>query len=179
MNLKLLFGNVPLYDPDTRKIFTLLILMLVLFIILLIAIGIDSMIRTMRIKEKIWALADNALEITPQEFFELRNSRVGGRGRKHISTQYDFAGVYILYNYDRNMYYVGQGKKVFQRVNSHFTGHGNGDVYADYIYGDDFTIRMIALANSGFRTLNELERNTIATYNAYSKGYNKTRGNRG
>ena len=38
---------------------------------------------------------------------------------------------------------------------------------------------MIALENSGFTTLNELERNTIATYNAYAKGYNKTRGNRG
>lgn len=37
---------------------------------------------------------------------------------------------------------------------------------------------MIALKNSGFSTLNELERHTIATYNAYSKGYNKTRGNR-
>lgn len=77
------------------------------------------------------------------------------------------------------MYYVGQGKKVFQRVNSHFTGHGNGDVYADYKYGDKFTIKMIALDNSGFTTLNKLERNTIATYNAYSKGYNKTRGNKG
>lgn len=77
------------------------------------------------------------------------------------------------------MYYVGQGKKVFQRVNNHFTGHGNGDVYADYKYGDKFTIKMIALENSGFTTLNELERNTIAPYDAYAKGYNKTRGNRG
>ena len=77
------------------------------------------------------------------------------------------------------MYYVGQGKKVFQRVNNHFTGHGNGDVYADYKYGDDFTIKMIALETSGFKTLNELERNTIMTYNAYSRGYNKTKGNKG
>lgn len=77
------------------------------------------------------------------------------------------------------MYYVGQGKKVFQRVNNHFTGHGNGDVYADYKYGDKFTIKMIALSKSGFSTLNELERNTIRTYDAFSKGYNKTRGNKG
>lgn len=38
---------------------------------------------------------------------------------------------------------------------------------------------MIALENSGFSTLNELERNAIMTYDAYSHGYNKTRGNRG
>lgn len=48
------------------------------------------------------------------------------------------------------LYYVGQGKSVFQRVNNHFTSHGNGDVYADYKYGDEFTIKMIALENSGF-----------------------------
>lgn len=132
-------------------------------------------------KEKIRGLADNALEVTPQEFFKIRNASNGGRGKKHISIQHDFAGMYILYNHTKNMYYVGQGKKVFQRVNSHFTGHGNGDVYvyADYKYGDNFTIRMIALENSGFGTLNQLERNAIATYNAYAKGYNKTRGNKG
>lgn len=84
-----------------------------------------------------------------------------------------------MFNQSKGMYYVGQGKQVFSRVNAHFTGKGNGDVYADYKYGDKFTIKMIALENSGFSTLNELERNTIAKYNAYYKGYNKTRGNKG
>ena len=64
-------------------------------------------------------------------------------------------------------------------MNGHFTGHGNVGVYADYKYGDDFTIKMIALENSGFSKLNELERNVISTYNAYASGYNKTRGNKG
>ncbi len=77
------------------------------------------------------------------------------------------------------LYYVGQGNKVFQRVNNHFTGHGNDDVYADYKYGDEFTIKMIELNRSGFSTLNELERNTILTYDAYTKGYNKTKRNSG
>ena len=52
-------------------------------------------------------------------------------------------------------------------------------MYADYKYGDEFTIKMIALENSGYKTLNELERNTITVYNAFSKRYNKTRGNKG
>ena len=77
------------------------------------------------------------------------------------------------------MHYVGQGQQVFRRVNSHFTGRGNGDVYADYKYGDEFTIRMIALSESGFLTLNALECHAIDVYGAYSHGYNKTRGNRG
>ncbi len=150
-----------------------------IYIVLVILASIIPIFRTINIKKKIKELANNALEITPRKFFEIRNASNGGRGRKHISTQNDFSGVYILYNHTKNMYYVGQAKKVFQRVNNHFTGHGNGDVYADYKYGDDFTIKMIALENSGFSTLNELERNTITTYNAYSKGYNRTRGNKG
>ena len=77
------------------------------------------------------------------------------------------------------MYYVGQGKDVLKRINAHFMGRGNGDVYADFKYGNHFTIKMIPLEKSEYRTLNELERNTIYAYNAYTKGYNKTRGNRG
>ena len=155
------------------------IIICVLLILLVILLPIVRIVRTANIKKKIKGLASNALEITPEEFFKIRKSSNGGRGRKYISTKYDFSGVYIIYNHTKNMYYVGQGKKVFQRVNNHFTGHGNGDVYADYKYGDDFTIKMIALEKSGFKTLNELERNTIMTYNAYSRGYNKTRGNKG
>ena len=141
---------------------------LYIFVAIIILCYVIRIIRTINIKKKIKGLANNALEVTPQEFFKIRNTSNGGRGKKHISTQSDFAGVYILYNNTKNMYYVGQGKKIFQRVNNHFTGHGNGDVYADYKYGDDFTIKMIALENSGFSTLNELERNTISTYNAYA-----------
>ncbi len=158
---------------------TLIVLIYALLLFLTVLTVLCTIARTLNIKKKIKGLSDSVLEITPEEFFKIRNSSNGGRGRKHISTEYDFPGVYIIYNHTQNMYYVGQGKKVFQRVNNHFTGHGNGDVYADYKYGDDFTIKMIALEKSGFKTLNELERNTIMTYNAYSRGYNKTKGNKG
>ena len=130
------------------------------------------------IEKQIKDLASNALEMTPIEFLNMRNKSFGGRGRPKYSNQFNFPGVYILYNDTKDMYYVGQGQKVLNRVNSHFTGKGNGDVYADYKYGDKFTIKMIALNKSGFTTLNELERHTISTFDAYAKGYNKTCGNR-
>lgn len=132
-----------------------------------------------KIKKQVRDLANNVLEMTPEEFRKMRNYSFGGRGRKSYARTMNFAGVYILHNKTKDLYYVGQGKKVLDRVNCHFTGKGNGDVYADYKYGDLFTIRMIKLENSGFRTLNELERNTIMVYDAYNKGYNKTRGNKG
>ncbi len=145
----------------------------------LILLILFSALRKYRIKQMITALANNAAEMTPQEFMEMRRTSLGGRGHKSIALSMNYVGVYILHNKTRNLYYVGQGKQVLNRVNAHFTGHGNGDVYADYKHGDSFTIRTIALANSGFASLNELERYAIEYYDAYRHGYNKTRGNRG
>jgi excinuclease UvrABC nuclease subunit len=53
------------------------------------------------------------------------------------------SGVYILNNVTKGMYYIGQAKSIFDRVNQHFTGKGNGDVYADYKYGSVFTITLV------------------------------------
>lgn len=131
-----------------------------------------------KIREQIFELANNTLELAPEEFLKMRNKSFGGKGRALYSNNYNFAGVYILHNKSKDLYYVGQGKQVLNRVNNHFTGKGNGDVYADYKYGDYWTIKMIALENSGFNTLNELERYAIETYDSYKKGYNKTRGNK-
>ena len=132
-----------------------------------------------KIREQIEGLANNTLEMSPQEFIEMRTKSFGGRGHPSYALTMNFAGVYILFNKTKNLYYVGQGQQVLNRVNAHFTGHGNGDVYADYKYGDTFTIKIIGLENSGCATLNELERKTIMTYNSVAQGYNKTRGNRG
>ena len=131
-----------------------------------------------RIKEKVHGLANNTLEMSPKEFMAMRKTTLGGRRNAFIALEHNFAGVYILYNKTKEMYYIGQAQSILNRVNAHFTGKGNGDVYADYKYGDTFTIRMIALENSGFNSLNELERHMISTYDAFAKGYNKTRGNK-
>lgn len=148
-------------------------IMLVVFIVVLAQINNKKR----EIQDTIKGLADNTLEMTPEEFMQMRSYSFAGR--KSYARTMNFPGVYILHNKTKNMYYVGQGKNVLDRVNCHFNGKGNGDVYADYKYGDIFTIRMIGLENSGYDTLNELERNTIMTYDAYRNGYNKTRGNRG
>ena len=154
------------------------ILIIGAYILLSIGVIVFKTLKKWKINKQIDDLANNAIEMTPEEFMKMRNASFGGRGRRSHALTRNFAGVYILYNESKDMYYVGQGKQVLNRVNNHFTGKGNGDVYADYKYGDIFYIKMIALENSKFNSLNELERNTIARYNAFSKGYNKTRGNR-
>lgn len=156
--------------------------LLILFIILLISIFVGTFIwskkKRQEIDDKIESLASGVEELTPEQFFELRNFSFGGRGKPKYALNKNFAGVYIIYNKSKNMYYVGQAHRILDRVNSHFTGKGNGNVYADYKYGDSFTIRMISLESSGYQSLNDLERDTIRKFDSFAKGYNKTRGNR-
>ena len=112
-------------------------------------------------------LSNNFNNMTPEQFFELRKKQTG-----------DMVGVYILYNKNKKMYYVGQATRLFFRVNQHFTGHGNGDVYADWKRGKDkFIIKLIPLVNSGYYDLDKLEKDMITQYDAYNNGYNKTIGN--
>lgn len=89
----------------------------------------------------------------------------------------DFVGVYILRNVNKSMYYVGQATRVLYRVNQHFTGNGNPDVYSDYRSGDTFALKMVKLTESGYDDLDKLEKDTIAMYDSYRHGYNKTAGN--
>ena len=106
--------------------------------------------------------------VTPNEFFQIKGEQTG-----------DVVGVYIIHNESKDMYYIGQAKRLFFRINQHFTGHGNGDVYADYKYGDDFAIKIIPLADTGYEDIDLLEKDMIQKYDAYHRGYNRTRGNRG
>ena len=155
---------------------------IVIFTAAVILLGIllvsERSIQEKRIRTKMEGLQNGTLEMFPQEFMTMRKNILAGRGRRNYASKYNFPGVYILHNVTKDKYYIGQGRQVLDRVNMHFTGHGNGDVYADYKYGDIFTIKIIALANSGFSTLNELEKEAISYYDAYRRGYNKTRGNR-
>lgn len=115
-------------------------------------------------RQRVRDLASDQAELTAEEFLSLADAP-------------EFTGVYILHNETKGMYYVGQSVRVMQRVRQHLTGHGNGDVYADYKYGDRFTVRTISMASSGYLSIDDLERDMIEAYNAYDSGYNRQRGN--
>lgn len=86
----------------------------------------------------------------------------------------DCTGCYALHNIDKNIWYVGQGKSLAKRLKQHFSGiGGNGDVYADFKYGDKFEILVYPLAQSSFKTLSAQEHYYIAYYGAYENGYNR------
>ena len=150
---------------------TVIVVAVVLLVFIVVIVKVISKDRT---REKIEKLAENNGEVTPEELLELKQATLKTGGGK---TADDFVGVYIICNQTQELYYVGQAKKVLLRASSHFEGHGNGDIYADYKYGDRFRIKTIALSKSGYDSLDRLEKDTIETYGAYDNGYNRTRGN--
>lgn len=169
-------GNYPVIQaPDYSNADLFVKLGLYIFL-LSIVILIFALLKGRKTRKRIKELAstDSGLfsesgALTAQSFLSLEPS---------FLAENEFTGVYILHNTSKDLYYVGQSVRVFSRVKQHFTGHGNGDVYADFKYGDSFTIKTIPLAGSGYQSLNDLERDAIEAFDAYSKGYNMTKGNR-
>ena len=162
-------SEMPVFNPITMP----RISSNTLIILFLAACAGIPIYRNYQAKKKIRSLVESKTSMTPQQFMQLRSNY-------RLSAQLDCPGIYILNNRDKNKNYVGQSVRVLTRVSQHFTGHGgNGDVYADYKYHDRFEIHIVKFEGSGYSTLNEMERQAIDAYDAYTKGYNKTRGNRG
>ncbi len=96
---------------------------------------------------------------------------------------YDCCGCYVFLIFDEPVtgddyssyrsVYVGQSENVGKRVKNHLTGHGNGDVYADFKYGKYVYVKIILC---DYTELDDTERNLIYAYDAQNRGYNKTQG---
>ena len=149
-------------------------MLVVAYVIIVIVALVNANRRQRELDAMLIAWVESQIEISPDDFFELREENFS---KKRDGEDMDVTGVYVLHNRTNGMYYVGQGTSVFTRVNAHFTGKGNGDVYADYKYGHDFAIRILPLNGSAYNTLNALEREMIQAYDACESGYNKNKGN--
>lgn len=104
--------------------------------------------------------------------------RRGEIGYKYLDTP----GCYVILIFDkpvkkkkfsnyRNVY-IGQSIHVMSRVQQHFTGHGNGDVYADIKYGKHVYVQIIPCKA---KSLNATEIDLIEAFDA-TRSYNRTKG---
>ncbi|MDR2519529.1 MAG: GIY-YIG nuclease family protein [Eubacteriaceae bacterium] len=141
------------------------------------AASLFGALRRRRSNRQMLRLLNTQKPVTPEEFFRMREAGAGRENAKE-GKAFEQKGVYVLTNTNSQKKYVGQGIRVGDRIARHFTGKGNEGVYRDYRKGDRFLIRTAALSDTGFRSLNEMERCAIASFKAFQKGYNKTRGNR-
>lgn len=159
--------------------YTYTLFYLSLFLICTIPIFIINLIQIRRLYKQLDELLSQSNIVDANEFLKLRNIRDPQNRRQFLITSLDSPGVYILHNLTNNKYYVGQSVTVAKRAYAHLSGKGNGDVYADFKYNHNFTVQFVLLENApqNIRTLNQLEKHMITRFDAFRRGYNRTRGN--
>lgn len=155
--------------------FALLGSMLLIMVGLTIVSTIVGSYEKRRVCDQISDLASEVLELSPEELIP-SHLGVTVESDNRNPKEMNVAGIYILCNQTKDRCYVGQGRQVLDRIPHHFEGTGNSEVYEDYTRGDEFIVKLIPLKDSGYQSLNELERHTIMTYNACDAGYNSVEG---
>lgn len=127
---------------------------------------------TIQKDEELYDLAKRSYHLTPAK---LSIIKADGDFNEisELNSKYGSQGVYIIHNKNKDKYYVGKSENIIDSSYSHFNKSGDYDIYADYVYNDDFVIRLIFLEMSDYITLNALQRDYIAHYNSIEYGYNK------
>lgn len=143
---------------SSANIYGSLSLTFLLFGLFFFVDGLLLVITASKQQEKLLRLHQSLLEDDPQiaasaeEFMSQR---------KALTQQGEITGIFIVHNASKDLYYVGQSTKAIDRAAIQFLGRGNCDVYADYKYGDSFSVRIIPLLGSGYESLNEFKRAAI------------------
>lgn len=143
---------------SSANIYGSLSLTFLLFGLFFFVDGLLLVITASKQQEKLLGLHQSLLEDDPQiaasaeEFMSQR---------KALTQQGEITGIFIVHNASKDLYYVGQSTKAIDRAVIQFLGRGNCDVYADYKYGDSFSVRIIPLLGSGYESLNEFKRAAI------------------
>lgn len=125
--------------------------------------GLLLVITASKQQEKLLGLRQSFLEDDPQIVASAEEFMAQ---RKSLTQQGEITGIFIVHNATKDLYYVGQSAKAIDRAAIQFLGRGNCDVYADYKYGDSFSVRIIPLSESGYESLNELKRTAIQALEA-------------
>ena len=107
-------------------------------------------------------------EVLIEEFLEAYDVRSYNFHSKQNDIKFmksiDFAGIYILHNLDKNIYFVGKSGKVFRKINRHFRGYENKEVYKDWKNRNKFTVQIISFESSEYNDINVLEKEIRKQY---------------
>lgn len=125
--------------------------------------GLHLVITASKQQEKLLGLRQSLLEDDPQIAASAEEFMAQ---RKVLTQQGEITGIFIVHNATKDLYYIGQSAKAIDRAAIQFLGRGNCDVYADYKYGDSFSVRIVPLSESGYESLDELKRTAIQVLKA-------------
>ena len=103
------------------------------------------------IKKILMPIMDGKIPISIIQFEKTRRLLFGSNIK--------FKGIYILYNETKDTYLIGDSTDIFNRINRHLKGEGNGNFYSDYKYGDTINIRMKYLTDNKYMNIkNEIKK---------------------
>lgn len=109
-------------------------------------------------------------EVSIDEFMKMYNVRIHNFDSKQddikLMKQYDFEGVYILHNCTRNIYYIGNSRKVFHKIERQFKGYEDPDVYNEWSRKHIFTVKIYRFEESNYSSINKLKNNLMNEYEA-------------
>src|SRR5690554_2320401 len=167
LDVIVLFITIVFSVTGNREIPNMFIIFFVVSLALTL-LNIKTYIKTKRyliyieeIKQKI----NKELEISITEFYD-----------GYVNRRVSIKGVYVIRNKTKNKYYVGQSQNIVLRVRKHLEGSGNGHLFADYKYGDLFSVILIRFNPNKYTSLSHQERAYIEIFDSFNRGYNKTRG---
>lgn len=135
-----------------------------IFIVLMVISGLgmeDKGDRDNVEPEELDNLIDNTSEMSAQEFFF------------EYATAAEISGCFVLHNRSKDKYYIGKGDRIAQRVFWYLCGGGNADIYADYAFGDAFTVKVFPIEDSSYASVDALERALFKKYVSYGHLYNR------
>lgn len=122
-------------------------------------------------KEVLEKILDISNDVPVEEFLKMYDMRMYDISNKQSDIKFmknvDFEGVYILRNATQNKCFVGKASKVFKKIERHFTGYGNEEIYSEWRKGNKFYINIIRFENSGYDNINYLERDIKEKYEAF------------
>lgn len=122
-------------------------------------------------KEVLEKFLDISKDVPIEEFLKMYDMRIYDISNKQSDIKFmknvDFEGVYILRNATQNKCFVGKASKVFKKIERHFTGYGNEEIYSEWRKGNKFFINIIRFENSGYDNINYLERDIKEKYYAF------------
>lgn len=109
------------------------------------------------------------------DFLKLYDTRIYDIHSRQNDIKYmkelDFKGLYYIQNLSKKKCYLGSGDNVFRKVDRHFRGYGNQDIFDDYKNKNIFEVSFFKLESSEFDNLNDFEKEIRSRLNITGVGY--------
>lgn len=128
---------------------------LVIFVLVIIFMSLKRRHKKMNPEDRI-ETADVIDEMPLDDFLDITDEQY---------KQANDVGVYILYNLDKEKYYIGKDYLCADAVNRQIIGKGTADIFYEKKDGDDFTVQFYFLCEgSAYKDLDSLYDDIIAIY---------------